>query len=161
MADATSGLHELIDQASRGDGGARQELLERYRDTLRRMVASRLDRRLTSRIDPSDVVQETLAVASRRLDLYLRDRAIPFLGWLRQIAGERIIDMHRRHIFARRRSITREIRGSARPDDPEDDRVHRLMASDTSPSNRMSQQELRDRVTKALANLSRATGRCW
>jgi RNA polymerase sigma-70 factor (ECF subfamily) len=154
MIESTSGLQNLIDQASQGDGEARQELLERYRDNLRRMVASRLDRRLTSRIDPSDVVQESLADASRRMDVYLKDRAIPFLGWLRQLAGERIIDMHRRHILAQRRSITREIRGSTVPDDSEGVLVRRLMASDTSPSNRMSRQELRDQVTKALAILS-------
>ena len=154
MTESTVGLQNLIDQATQGDETARQELLERYRGNLRRMVASRLDRRLNSRIDPSDVVQETLVDASRRMDHYLKDRAIPFLGWLRQLAGERIIDTHRRHIHAQRRSITREDRIQPHPDDSDGMLVHRLMAIDTSPSNRVSRQERRDQVTEALAALS-------
>ena len=71
MTESTRGLEELLDQADQGIATARHELLERYRENLRRMVASRLDRRLTSRIDPSDVVQETLADAARRMDEYL------------------------------------------------------------------------------------------
>src|SRR5262245_29457747 len=55
----------LLDQAERGDQRARDLLLARYRDRLRRMVALRLDRRLAARVDPSDVLQESLAEAAR------------------------------------------------------------------------------------------------
>ena len=101
---------------SGGDEAARQQLLERYRDYLRRMVAVRLDRRLAARVDASDVVQETLVEAARRLDDYLRERPIPFYGWLRQLAGERIVDTHRRHVTAQRRSVTLEHRDPDLPD---------------------------------------------
>ena len=67
----------MIDRAGRGDEDARHKLLERYRDYLRRMVAVRLDRRVAARVDASDVVQETLVEAARRLDDYLRDRPLP------------------------------------------------------------------------------------
>src|SRR3954447_17591458 len=83
MSDLLSETHELIDCAHRGDEAARQQLLERYRDYLRRMVAVRLDRRPAARVDASDVVQETLVEAARRLDDYLRERPIPFYGWVR------------------------------------------------------------------------------
>jgi RNA polymerase sigma-70 factor, ECF subfamily len=63
-----------------GDEAFRRDLLERYRDILRRMVAARLDRRLASRLDPSDVVQETLAHAARELDKFLRGRSLPFIS---------------------------------------------------------------------------------
>ena len=43
------------------------------------MVAVRLDRRLAARVDPSDVVQEALAEADRRLDDYLRGPAAAVL----------------------------------------------------------------------------------
>ena len=59
---------------------------DRYRDRLRRLVAVRLDPRLAARADASDVVQEALADAARKLDGYLRDRPIPFYPWLRQLA---------------------------------------------------------------------------
>jgi RNA polymerase sigma-70 factor (ECF subfamily) len=154
MTETTRVVQELIDQALRGDAAARQELLERYREKLKRMVATRLDRRLTSRVDPSDVVQETLADASKRLDDYLRDRPLPFLGWLRQLAGERVIDTHRRHIVSQRRSITREDRIGGRLDDSSRALARRFLANDTSPSNRLSRKERRDQVMAALAALS-------
>jgi RNA polymerase sigma-70 factor (ECF subfamily) len=154
MTETSRVNQELIDRAGRGDDAARRELLERYRDNLRRMVATRLDRRLAPRIDPSDVVQETLAVASRRMDEYLRDQPLPFFGWLRQIAGERVIDTHRRHVLSQRRSITRESRAPDLPDDSAAGLARRLMANDTSPSNRLLRQERRDQVMAALAGLA-------
>jgi hypothetical protein len=51
---------QLLDNASRGDGAARAQLLDRHRQRLRQMIALRIDRRLAARVDPSDVVQEAL-----------------------------------------------------------------------------------------------------
>lgn len=118
------------------------------------MIASRLDRRLTSRVDPSDVVQETLADASKRMDEYLTQRPLPFLGWLRQLAGERVIDTHRRHIVSQRRSISREDRSGVGTDESSRDHARRFIANDTSPSNRLSRKERRDQVMTAMAELS-------
>ena len=53
-----SQIDALLSDAARGDASAVHSLLEQHRDRLRRMVAVRLDRRLASRLDPSDVVQE-------------------------------------------------------------------------------------------------------
>jgi RNA polymerase sigma-70 factor (ECF subfamily) len=154
MSETTRFAQGLIDRALAGDPAARQELLELYREHLRRMVAARLDRRLTTRVDPSDIVQETLADASRRMDDYLRDRPLPFLGWLRQLAGERVIDAHRRHIGSQRRSITRENPADDRPGDPSDLLAQRFLANDTSPSNRLAREERRGQVMEALASLA-------
>jgi RNA polymerase sigma-70 factor (ECF subfamily) len=154
MADLLSGTHDLIDRAGRGDEVARHQLLERYRDYLRRMVAVRLDRRVAARVDPSDVVQETLVEAARRLDDYLRDRPLPFYGWLRGLAGERVIDAHRRHVAARRRSVTLEHRDPDLPDASADELVRRLFADDTSPSRHLMRQERHERLKTALASLS-------
>ena len=69
---------ELLQRAGDGDPSARQQLLSRHRDRLRRMVAVRLDPRLAARVDPSDVVQEALMVADQKLGAYLKDRPVPF-----------------------------------------------------------------------------------
>lgn len=98
----------LLAAVSRGDRTARGPLLERHRRRLRRMVAVRLDRRLAARVDPSDVVQEALADAARRLDRYLRDRPIPFYPWLRRLAWDRLADAYRHHMRAGQRSVARE-----------------------------------------------------
>jgi RNA polymerase sigma-70 factor, ECF subfamily len=154
MNATTRRTEALIDRAGQGDDTARRELLEHYRDYLRRMVATRLDRRLAPRVDPSDIVQETLADAAERLDDYLRDRPIPFFGWLRQIAGERVIDTHRRHVLAQRRSITRETRTPELSEESAGELGRRLMANDTSPSNRLIRKERHEQVMAALTALA-------
>lgn len=154
MTDRLSGTHELIDRARLGDEIAREQLLERYRDYLRRMVAVRLDRRIAARVDASDIVQETLVEASRRLDDYLKERPIPFYGWLRQLAGERVIDAHRRHVTSQRRSVTLEYRSQDFPDASIDRLAGAFFATDTSPSNRVIRLERGDQVKAALASLT-------
>ena len=52
------------------------------------MVAvARMDRRLTARLDPSDVVQEALADGVRDLPDYLTTRPMAFYPWLRNGLG--------------------------------------------------------------------------
>jgi len=154
MLDDTGLGHELFDRAAGGDQAARGDLLEGYRDYLRRMVAARLDRRLAPRVDASDLVQETLATAAARLDEYLRDRRISITGWLRGLARERVIDAHRHHLVADRRSVTRESRVPDLPDTSALDLGRRLFAGDTSPSNNLMRREQNDRILAGLASLS-------
>ena len=153
MTETTQVTKDLIDRVEKGDDAARHELLERYRDYLRRMVAARLDRRLGPRIDPSDVVQEALTDASRRMDEYLRDRPIPFVAWLRQLAGDRVVDAHRRHVQSQKRSVTRESRPSDLPDESSLALARRLVANDTSPSNRLMREERREQMMESMAAL--------
>ena len=54
---------------------AATELFERYRHRLRLMVRLRLDRRLSGRLDPSDVLQEAYLDMARRFDEYAARRA--------------------------------------------------------------------------------------
>src|SRR5262245_10084982 len=99
----------LLERAAQGDRQVLGTLLERDRGRLRRMVALRLDRRLQGRIDPSDVIQEAQLEASDRLDEYLRNPTMPFFLWLRLITGQRLLTLHRRHLEAKRRTVTREL----------------------------------------------------
>jgi RNA polymerase sigma-70 factor (ECF subfamily) len=84
MGPADTDTDELLRRAGAGDRLARGALLQRHRDRLRRLIALRLDPRLAARIDPSDVVQEVLVEADRRLDRYVSDRPLPFYPWLRR-----------------------------------------------------------------------------
>ncbi len=137
----------LLERAAQGDAGARQLLLERHRARLRRMVDLRMDRRLTARFDPSDVVQEALAEADHRLSDYLRRRPVAFYPWLRGLAWDRLVDCQRRHAGAGRRSVRREEAGVL--DLPDDSVAHlasRLIDPSASPSEKLVQEELRQRV---------------
>jgi RNA polymerase sigma-70 factor (ECF subfamily) len=72
------------------------------------MIELRLDRKIKQRIDASDIVQEVMIEANRRLQTYLDDPVMPFHLWLRQMARDRIIDAHRRHRGSVKRSVDRE-----------------------------------------------------
>jgi RNA polymerase sigma-70 factor, ECF subfamily len=151
---ATPDTDELLAQAAAGDAPARDRLLARHRDRLRRMVALRLDRRLAARVDPSDVVQEALADAARKLDGYLRDRPLPFYPWLRQLAWERLVKLHRRHT-AGKRDVARE-EPPELPAESALELAQRLIAPSGGPVQRVVRAELRARVQAALARLSAA-----
>jgi RNA polymerase sigma-70 factor (ECF subfamily) len=155
MALANPDTEQLIQQASQGDVAARQQLLVRHRDRLRKMVRVRMDRRLAARVDPSDVVQEALADAAGKMSDYLRRRPLPFYPWLRRLAWERLVKLHRRHIRAAVRSVSREDPGlPALPDESALELAQRLAAPGTSPSHHLVREELRGRVQAALAQLS-------
>jgi RNA polymerase sigma-70 factor (ECF subfamily) len=144
---------ELVRHSAGGNDAARQELLARHRDRLRKMIGVRLDRRLLARLDPSDVVQEVLMEANDKLNDYLRDRPLPFYPWLRQIAWQRLVKIHQHH-HARKRRVTHE--GPALPELPDEsvgDLAERLAASGTSPSRHALREELRLRVRGALGRL--------
>ena len=103
----TSEIERLLQDAAAGNPRAASDLLEQHRAALRRLIALRLDRGVARRIDASDVVQDVLFEASRRLADYLQDPRMPFHLWLRHLALDRMIDLHRRH-HAQRRDVGRE-----------------------------------------------------
>jgi RNA polymerase sigma-70 factor, ECF subfamily len=145
----------LIDRAKGGDRSARQQLLVRHRDRLRRMISVRMDRRLAARVDPSDVVQEVLTDAAQELSDYLHRRPLPFYPWLRQLAWDRLVELHRKHVRARKRSVTREETGVLDlPDESAVALAARLLDTGSSPSERLLRSELRARVRAALDRLS-------
>lgn len=98
----------LLDAARRGDGDAINQLLEKHRGSVRRLVELRLDRKVQRRVDISDVVQDVMIEANGRLDKYLDDPAMAFHLWIRQIAWDRIIDTYRRHRVSAKRNMDRE-----------------------------------------------------
>jgi RNA polymerase sigma-70 factor (ECF subfamily) len=146
---------QLLQQAGQGNLAAREQLLVQHRTRLRQMIALRMDRRLAARLDPSDVVQETLAEAVQQLSDYFRNRPLPFYPWLRQLACDRLAELHRRHIQARKRTVTREERcAPLLPDESVLELAGRLLARGSNPSARLRRQELCGRVQAALAQLA-------
>jgi RNA polymerase sigma-70 factor, ECF subfamily len=148
-------IDALLRDAAEGDVTAVRCLLELHRQRLRRMIAARLDRRLAPRLDPSDVVQETLADAARRLPDYLRDRPLPFYPWLFRLAADRLARTHRDHIGSTVRGIGREerINGTAHDEATAERLVDRLTANDTTPGRRMAREERRLSLAGAIERM--------
>ena len=154
MAHDESETEDLLNPAAAGNEIALRRLLDRHRERLRRMIAVRLDRRLAARLDPSDVVQEALADAGRKLPAYARERPLPFYPWLRRLAVERLALAHRRHIKVTGRTVCLECAGSPDPSDGSNIfLIDRMVASGTSPTGNYRREELRQRVRRALETL--------
>lgn len=143
---------ELLADAGRGRPDAVNQLLERHRGALRKLVQLRLDRKIAGRVDASDVVQDVLLEANQRLQEYLADPRMPFHLWLRHLAKDRMIDMHRHHRGAQRRSMDRE-RSLASPqygDQSSFDLAGQLAASELTPAAAAIRRELEQRFLAAM-----------
>src|SRR5215469_17968380 len=100
----------LLRHALAGDESALAALFDGHRERLRRMVRLRLDRRLSGRVDTSDVLQEAYLDVRKRLAEYARDpAAMPFHLWLRLVAGQRLTDVHRYHLGSQMRDAGQEV----------------------------------------------------
>jgi RNA polymerase sigma-70 factor (ECF subfamily) len=152
--DLPSDNDELQLIAGGGDGAALKRLLDRHRERLERMVAVRMDRRLARRVDPADVIQETLVDAIKKLEAYLRERPLPFYPWLRRLAFERLVQLHRHHIGSSKRSMEREQSELIPlPDESAVLLVDRLVAGGSSPSSHWMREARRERVRQSLERL--------
>ncbi len=75
MVNDSTETNQLIEDAERGDEAAFNQLIQRHRNYLRRIVDLRLEPAMRTRIDPSDVVQE--ASSRPRSDLRISQTADP------------------------------------------------------------------------------------
>src|ERR1051326_3477933 len=81
--------------------------LEQYRDYLRLLARLQLDERLQSKLDPSDVVQETLLKAHAKKEQFRGQTDAEMAGWLRQILANTIAESARKY-RAGARDVRRE-----------------------------------------------------
>jgi RNA polymerase sigma-70 factor, ECF subfamily len=151
----TPETQELLDQARRGDAGAVDRLLTCHRESLRRVISLRLDPAVAGRVDASDIVQDVLLEASQRLADYLRNPAMPFHLWLRHIARDHVIDAHRRHRLAQRRSVDREQPAvpAVLADRSSLDLAAQFIDQELTPASAAIRQELQRRLQSALNSL--------
>ena len=98
----------LLKLAASGDSDALGRLLELHRQRLERMVRVRLDHRVQSRMNASDVIQETYIEAGERLKEYVENPEVPFFVWLRYLAHQRLQQLHRHHLGRQIRDANRE-----------------------------------------------------
>jgi RNA polymerase sigma-70 factor (ECF subfamily) len=109
MTDDYSEYDDLLRQAAAGDGQALAVLFTHYRERLKRMVRLRLDRRLSGRVDPSDVLQEAYLEVHKRFPEWAGNQDLPFFLWLRLVTGQKLTDCHRHHLGAQMRDAGQEV----------------------------------------------------
>jgi RNA polymerase sigma-70 factor (ECF subfamily) len=141
---------ELLDDAKQGDRAAMDQLLDRHRDSLHRMVRCRLNPGVARRVDASDVVQDALLTASKRLAEYLQNPSMPFHAWLRQLTRDRLADVYRREL-ADKRDIARE--QAIATDRSSLNALAQIRDSELTPAAMLLRKEFEERFQQAVGQL--------
>ena len=155
MAASSDPVDDLLRRARAGDAPALATLFTRYGERLRRMIHLRLDRRLTGRVDASDVLQDVYLEVRHRMATGGADPSLPFFLWLRLVTGQKLTDLHRRHLGTQMRDAGMEIslhRG-AMPEASSASLAAQLLGTMTSASQAAVRAEHRVIVQEALNGL--------
>src|SRR5581483_6070849 len=129
--------------------------LEGFRDYLRLLARARLDPRLAAKLDPSDVVQQTLLEAHKERAAFRGQTRGDLAAWLRQILARNLANALRD--FRRdRRDVARERALDAIAQDSSARVEAWLAAEQSSPSARAERQEEAARLAAALEALPEA-----
>src|SRR5262249_5901527 len=133
-----------------GQDDPRGRPLERYRDYLLLVARSQLDRDLQAKLDPSDVVQQTLLKAHQNWDQFRGSSDAELAAWLRSILARHVADVVRKFDpcrGGRERSLEAALeQSSARLESW-------LSAESLSPSERLERQGQLLRLAEALVRL--------
>jgi RNA polymerase sigma-70 factor (subfamily 1) len=113
----TGYVERWIAEARDGNGEASDRLFGACLPYLLAAASREFGSALRSRIDPADVVQDTLLEAWRDFPHFGGKTESDWLAWLRQILRNNLANERRRHIHSAMRSIHREISldGTASP----------------------------------------------
>jgi RNA polymerase sigma-70 factor (ECF subfamily) len=151
--DPAAADDEVRQRLRAGGAALLAELFAARRDRLRRLIGWRLDPRLKGRLDASDVLQEVFLDAQKRLPEFLDKPGLPFDIWLRLLTGRRLVELHRQHVEARRRSAGQEVSldGWAFASAPS--LAAQLVGHLTSPSQAAARAETAARLTQALEGM--------
>ena len=144
---------DVVNKLVSGGDTAVAEIFSEYQPRLERMVEFRLDRRLRGRVDSADIIQEAYIEIARRIRDYTSNPTVAFYVWVRQIAYQIIIDLHRRHLGAQKRDVSQEVSIGKSNCDTSISIAAQLVGNLTSPSHVAMRGERLARLREALDSM--------
>lgn len=153
--DQSDPQNDLLRRVKQGDQQALAELFSTHRDRLWRIINFRLDSRLLGRADADDVLQEAYLAASQRIEHFVDDNAQSFFIWLRLIANQTLIDVHRRHLGAKMRDANRDMSIHAHYAQATSMSIaSQLLGNFTSPSQVAMRDEVANQLDQAIDSMA-------
>ena len=146
---------QLIERAKSGDEDALADLFGRFKPRLRRVISVRMDQKLRGRLDPSDVLQEAFLDLAKRLPAFSsRDDQMSMFVWMRLVASEKLIQLHRQHVTAKKRSAGREVSiDAAAPDHSSICLAGHLLGHFSSAGNKLIREEMQRVLMSTLESM--------
>jgi RNA polymerase sigma-70 factor (ECF subfamily) len=143
----------LLRQARAGDSAALGQLLELYQNYLLLLARVQIGRRLQSKIDAADLVQETFLEAHRHFAQFRGTTEEELVSWLRHILAANLANLVRRYYGTRRRDIRLERELSAELDQSSRLLDQGLVAERSTPSQQAARREQAVLLADALRRL--------
>ena len=132
-----------------------QPIVERYRSYLLLLAEARLDRRLQGKLDPSDVVQQTLLHAHQAWMQFRGTSEAELVAWLRRILARTLLNCIRGFRRAKR-DVGRERSLQAALDESSARLESWLAAEESTPSQQALRGERIEQVAEAVRQLPEA-----
>ncbi len=152
-SNAPTNLTNLLDRALQGEEGVRGALLETYRNYLELLARIEIGRRLQTKVDAGDLVQETFLEAHRNFGLFRGKSEGEFINWLRGIMAARIATMVRHFVGTQGRNVGRERDLQVNLDQSSRAIDRGLVALQSTPSQKLERSELQVMFADTLAKL--------
>lgn len=145
-------VRELISKAKGGDEAARDELLEGCRNYVRLMARSQVETWMQTKVDASDLIQQTLLEAYQGLSQFEGESEAEWYAWIKQILAHNTQDFIRQFRTAKR-DARKEVRLNRQGDD-DSIRALDLSAKLQTPSQLLIQDEREFELANAIAQLN-------
>jgi RNA polymerase sigma-70 factor, ECF subfamily len=143
----------LLVLAKGGDGAALGRLLERYRNYVGLLVRLQVGRRLRTKVDVEDLLQEIWLEIHRKIALFRGGSEREFLSWARRLIGSILANQVRHYIGTKSRDLRLERALADELDQSSRALNESLIATHSSPSQQAVRREQAVLLADALQDL--------